>query len=225
MLEKLMFQLANNFLTAGTMLFFGIGMGPSSQETGLESALAGAGSFATGEGEGDILASDNFWKAILSGDPGQISKVLGPQMSAVNKQGQQAKKTANEFGNRGGGTNAGAQMTDDNTRTTIDSMISKLTGSAAGALGSHGSGLLSTGVSANNAAFSAANTIHDQHEAKWNDIIKSSIDVAAAPFTGGASLGGLADTSGSFSNPFKKKGSGTGQGPMADPSDDTDLGI
>lgn len=205
--------------------FFGVGLGPSSQETGLESALAGAGSFATGEGEGDILASDNFWKAILSGDPGQISKVLGPQMSAINKQGQEAKKTGSEFGNRGGGTNAGMQMTDDKTRTSIDDMISKLTGSAASSLGSQGSGLLSTGVSANNAAFGAANTIHDQKEAKWNDIFKSSISVAAAPFTGGASLSGLSDTSGGFSNPFKKKGSGTGQGPMADPLDDTDLGI
>ena len=200
--------------------FFGFGMGPSSQETGLEASLAQAGNFGTSEGEGDILASDQFWKAILSGDPGQISKVLGPQMSAVNKQGQQAKKTASEFGNRGGGTNAGSQMTDDNTRTQIDSMISKLTGDAAGALGSGGRGLLNAGVSATGAAFDASNTIHQQKEAKWNDIFKSSIDVAAAPFTDGASLTGLAR-----STPSGGGGGGGGQGPLADPGDFTDLGI
>jgi hypothetical protein len=144
--------------------FFGVGMGPSKEETALEAALAQAGSFATGEGEKDILASDNVWQAIISGDPGQISKFLGPQMSTINKQGQQTKKTASEFGNRGGGTNAGMQMTDDNTRTSIDSMISKLTGEAVGALGSSGRGLLSTGVSANTSAFDASKTIGKRNE-------------------------------------------------------------
>lgn len=188
--------------------FFGIGIGPSKDETGLEAALAQAGSFATGEGEKDILASDNFWQAILSGDPGQISKVLGPQMSGINKRGQQQKQTASQFGNRGGGTNAFMASTDDATRSSIDSMISQLTGTAASSLGSGGRGLLSTGVGANTSAFDASKTTHDQREAKWNDIIKSTIDVAAAPFTGGASLGGLAG--GSNFPSFKMPGGGGG---------------
>jgi hypothetical protein len=189
MLHTLIFRLFDYLMFSGTLLFFGIGTGPSSQEKSLEAALASAGNFGIGEGEKDILASDNFWKAILSGDPGQIAKVMGPEMSAANKKGQESKKTASEFGNRGGGTNAGAQMTDDKTRSTIDQMISQLTGSAASNLSSSGHGLLNAGIGANQAAFSAAQTIHDQNSAKWNDIFKSAATVAAAPFTGGASLG------------------------------------
>jgi hypothetical protein len=153
--------------------FFGIGFGPSGNEKTQYSDIAALSNFATSQGEGDILASDNFWKAILSGDMGQISKVLGPEMSAVNKQGQQAKKTASEFGNRGGGTNAFMQTTDDTTRSSIDSMISKLTGTAAGALGSSGSGLLSTGLSGHEAGFNAATTMQKQNQAKWEDIFNS----------------------------------------------------
>jgi hypothetical protein len=169
--------------------FFGIGMGPNQGQENEASALTGIGNFGTSEGEKDILLSDNFWQAILSGDPGQISKVLGPEMSAVNKQGQQAKKTASEFGNRGGGTNAYMQTTDDSTRTAIDSMISRLTGTAAGALGSSGSGLLSTGLSAHNAAFNADTTIHDENQAKWGDIFKSAVDVGTAAFKGFKGMG------------------------------------
>ena len=186
--------------------FFGIGQGPNPAEYQLESALARAGNFATGEGEADILASDKLWQAILSGDPGQISKVLGPQMSAINKQGQQNKLTASQFGNRGGGTNAGSQMTDDTTRSAIDSTISQLTGTAATSLGSGGRGLLGTGVSAETSAFGAASTIQQQNASKWNDIFKSTAD-SAAPFTGGTSLG-----MGSFSEP----GSGSGGGSWDD---------
>ena len=89
---------------------FGIGFGPSSQEKNQYGETGALANFATGEGEKDILASDNFWQAILSGDPSKISQVLGPQISGINKRAQQQKKTAGEFGNRGGGTNAGMQM-------------------------------------------------------------------------------------------------------------------
>src|SRR6266700_7643167 len=100
--------------------FFGIGEGPSSGEKAEAGELGSLANFATGEGEADISASDKFWPSILLGDPGQIAQVLGPEMSAINKQGQQKKKTAAEFGNRGGGTNAGMQMTDDTSRSSID---------------------------------------------------------------------------------------------------------
>lgn len=189
--------------------FFGIGMGPSSQEKQQYAGLAGIANFGTSQGEGDILAADNFWKAILSGDPTQMSKVLGPEFSGINKRGQESKKTASEFGNRGGGTNAGMQMTDDKTRSSIDELISNLTGHAASALGASGSGLLSVGASAHDAAFSQANTMQQQRLAQLNDLFKSIASVAAAPFTGGASLGGL---TGSGPQSFSLPGGGGGGG-------------
>jgi hypothetical protein len=134
-------------------------LGPSGDEKSAEKGLLGLGNFSTSEGMSDTLAADNFWKAILSGDPTQMSKVLGPEFSAINKQGQEKKKTASEFGNRSGGTNAGMQMTDDNTRSEIDKLMATLTGSAATHLGSAGSNLLGTAVGADASAFSAARDI------------------------------------------------------------------
>ncbi len=153
--------------------FFGIGQGPSGAETSEFNSLAGVGNFDVTQGEEATATANNFWTSILSGDPTKISQVLGPQMSAINKQGQQNKKTLSEFGNRGGGTNAAAQNIDDTTRSSINDLISKLTGGAAGALGASGSSLLAAGASADEGAFSEANTIHQQREAKINDIFKS----------------------------------------------------
>jgi hypothetical protein len=182
--------------------FFGIGMGPSSQEKQQFGDISSLANFSTAEGEGDINASDSFYKAILSGDPSKISRVLGPAISATNKQGQEQKKTLAEFGNRGGGTNAGAQQIDTNTRTSIDSLIAQLTGNAASALGASGSSLLSAGVSAHEGAFNEANTIHQQQSAQLNDLFKSIASVAAAPFTGGKSLTSFTGGSpGAFSLP------------------------
>src|ERR1700726_4264899 len=101
-----MFKLWLRYLWENEDGFFGIGMGPSGAQKADAGALGAIGNFGTSEGEADIGASDKFWQAILSGDPGQIARVLGPEISAVNKQGQQAKKTASEFGTRSGGTNA-----------------------------------------------------------------------------------------------------------------------
>src|SRR5580692_9263411 len=180
------------YLWANEDGFFGIGMGPSAQENQQYGLMSNAGNFGTGQGEGDILKSQNFWSSILSGDQSKISQVLGAPISGINKQGQQQKKTLAEFGNRGGGTNATAGNIDTNSLTAIRDMVSNLTSGAASSLGSLGSSLFGTGVSADATAFGEANTIHDQHAAKMNDIFKSAISVAAAPFTGGASLTGLA---------------------------------
>jgi len=172
--------------------FFGIGEGPSGAEKTDAGILGNVANFGIGQGEGDILKAQNFWSSILSGDPSKISQVLGPEESAINKQGQQQKKTLAEFGTRSGGTAAVGQTIGDTTRGSIQSMIAQLTSGAAGSLGNLGSGLLNTGASASTAKFGEDKTIHDQNSAKWNDIFKSAIAVGAAPFTGGASLGMLA---------------------------------
>lgn len=153
--------------------FFGIGMGPSGEEKQQYGEMSNLGKFGIGHGEKDISQAENFWSSILSGDPSQISKVLGPQISAVNKQTQEQKKTASEFGNRGGGTNAAMQSLDDRSIAAVRSMISNLTGEAGGALGSLGGGLLSTGAAATGEAFGESKTIHDQNQAKWGDIFQT----------------------------------------------------
>jgi hypothetical protein len=186
---QLIFRLANYFLFAGTIAFFGIGEGPSSSENQQYGNLAAGANFATNEGESAISSSNNFWQAILSGDPTQVSKVLGPEFSAINKQAQQKKKTNAEFGNRSGGTNAENQSIDDTARSTVDSSISSLTGSAASALGASGSSLLAAGMSGHEAAFSAANTIQQQRSAQLNDIFKSITSIASAFLPGGKGTG------------------------------------
>ena len=194
MLERLMFRLLRHMLWGSTQFFFGIDMGPSPQENTQYNALANLSNFATSEGEADVAKADKFWQAILSGDPGQISQVLGPQESALNKQAQESKKTTAEFGNRGGGTNAFMQSTDDRTRAGINDMTSSLTGTAASALGASGSSLLSTGVTGHEGAFSEASTIQQQKAAKMNDLFKSIASVAAsfAPGGGAAAAGASA---------------------------------
>lgn len=177
---------------------FGIGHGPSGDEKKEFGKLSGLADFATSHGEGDISASDNFWKSILSGDPSKISQVLGPEISGINNRAQQKKKTANEFGDRGGGTNAGNQMADDETRGEIDKMMSSLTSSAAGILGSQGSNLLGQGVGAHEGAFQESNIIHDQNQSKWDDLFKSIAQIASS-FGGGGVSGAIGDIGTSLS--------------------------
>lgn len=153
--------------------FFGFGGGFSAREKGEQGALAAIGNFGTSEGESDIMASDKFWKSILSGDPGKISQVLGPAISGINKRAQESKKTSAEFGNRSGGTNAGMQMTDDTTRQSIDQIIAELTGTAASTLGSQGQGLLATGLGGHEAAFNAAATMQELDMQKWSGLMST----------------------------------------------------
>lgn len=208
--------------------FFGIGEGPSGSEKGDANFLGGVANFGVGQGESDILKAQNFWSSILSGDPAKISQVLGPEMSAINKKGQQQKMTNAQFGNRSGGTNASNQTIGDRTSSGIQSLIGNLTGGAASSLGSLGSGLLNTGASASMSKFGEDQTIHDQQSAKWNDIFKSAVSVGAAPFTGGGSFSMLASPSGgggggggtpwNFSMPnFGGGGSNGGYDPLSNP--------
>ena len=183
-------------------------MGPSSAENSQYGSLTSASGFATQLGEGDLSSSSAFMQSILSGDPTKISSVLAPQISALKTSVQQDQKTGAMTGNRGGGTNASTAAAADKTHADITNATAGLTGNAATTLGSEGSGLLSTGLTGDEAGFSEANTLRQQRLDKINDIINSSIAVAAAPFTGGASLAGIngsgksaPGTSGGFSLP------------------------
>lgn len=158
--------------------FFGIGVGPSDQEKQQYGNTAGIGSFATSTGEGDISAASDFWKGILSGDQNQLSRILGPQYSNISQRAGQEEKTLSEFGTRSGGTAAAQQQIGDEERRAGAQMEGSVLSGAAENLGNMGSGLLSTGLSADEAAFNEAKTIQDQRAAKANDIFKSISKIA-----------------------------------------------
>jgi len=131
---------------------FGIDMGVSGDQKQQYADLTSAGGFATGEGEGDISASDKFFKDILGGDSTKTAQALAPQIGAAKTSAQQNAKTAEEFGNRGGGTNASSAAEGDRLHSDITGLVGETTGKAASTLGSEGGGLLNAGIGANEAA-------------------------------------------------------------------------
>jgi hypothetical protein len=182
--------------------FFGIGMGPSQGEYQQKGLMGNIGSFSTSTGEKDIGASSDFFNAILSGDPTKLSRVLGPLYSNINQRGGEEMKTLSEFGTRSGGTGAEQQAAGDKMRAQASEAEAGLLGASASNLSSMGSGLLSTGESATEAAFNMEKTIQQQKQAKINDIFKSVMEVASAvvPVAGiagvGAGAGAIAGGSG-----------------------------
>ena len=189
---------------------FGIGMGPTTEQKQQYGQMTNLEQFGIGMGQKDILQSQDFWSSILSGDPNAISRVLGPTFSSINKQQQQRKKTLSEFGTRSGGTAAASAALDTETLGQVRGLMAGLTGEAAGALGSTGAGLLSTGATAGAEAFGEASTIQQLQSAKWNDIFKSiaavagvfagipgiGVSAAGTPTTTGTVLGGIAGMGG-----------------------------
>lgn len=178
----------------GPTLFFGIGQGPTNAEYTGQQDLFNTGQAATGIGLSDVSQASNFWDTILSGNMQNISALLGPQFSAISGQAQQNIDTTGQFGNRSGGTNAAIQSTTNSVRGADTSLIDQLTALAPTELGQLGSSTLSTGVGAQEGAFSAASTIQQQNASRWNDIFNSITSLVAAPFTGGASLASLGNS-------------------------------
>lgn len=103
--------------------------------------------FSQGLGESNLGTASGWWKSLLSGDQAQISKALGPEFSAIQKQGDQQKKTTAMFGNRSGGNNAANQNIGDKTREAQRGMVSSLLSGAASSLANTGGNLLSTALS------------------------------------------------------------------------------
>jgi hypothetical protein len=104
--------------------------------------------FANTKGQGLTSQAGDFYSSLLSGDPKAQAKLLAPQIGTMQKQGQQAKQTASQFGNRSGGTNAAMQSIDDKTRANVSSMISDLTSKGAAGAASMGQNLIDTGLTA-----------------------------------------------------------------------------
>lgn len=105
--------------------------------------------FGQSLGEGDLQNASGFYNDILSGNSAKQAAVLAPEISNIQKQGQEQINNAAQFGNRSGGTNAAAQNNIDTQRGQVSNMVSGLMGNAASGLSSIGSNALNTGLSAN----------------------------------------------------------------------------
>jgi hypothetical protein len=174
--------------------FFGIGQGPTDKEKQVWGTLNSLSVFDITKGEGATTDAMKFWTDIMSGDPSKVGAVLGPEISGIQQRGQQQKQTAAQFGTRSGGTAAVQASADDTTRAGIDSLVANLTGAAATNLGNLGTTLTGQGASAASSAFGAAKTMQEQSAAMWNDIFKSSAQVATGVMGG---IGNLDTTGGS----------------------------
>jgi hypothetical protein len=110
---------------------------------------------------------------ILSGDPTRVSKALAPQISTMQKQNQQQRNQTAQFAPRSGGNAATVANLGTSGRSDIINLTGALTNSAATNLGSQGAGLLSMGMSGNEAGFDMATQMQAQQAAKWNEIINA----------------------------------------------------
>jgi hypothetical protein len=131
------------------MSFWGSMFGGSNPTLNAAKTQAGqVAGFGTTKGEGLTTAAGNFFSDLMSGDSSKTAKLLAPQIKAQQDQAQQAKNTSAQFANRSGGTNARNQTIDDKTRANFGTMVSDLTGKAAGQAAQMGQSLLDTGISA-----------------------------------------------------------------------------
>lgn len=149
------------------------------QNSTISSDIGGAGEiagFGTSVGQGDIGAASAFDSTLLSGNGAAEAKLLAPQISNIQKQGQQQIDTAAQFGNRSGGTNASAQSNIDSQRANVSNMISQLTGGAATSIGNLGTSTLGLGLSANQVQEQEA---QQQMEDEKNSVFGSGIADAA----------------------------------------------
>jgi len=195
--------------------FFGIFDGPSSGETGATNNLTGEAGFSGSMGEGLLSNSSALINGLLSGNEADIGKLLAPQIGAISKQANEKTQTNATFGSRSGGTNASNQNTMDSARSSVNDMISSLTGSAMGAGASLGSNLLNSSITANNDVFNQSLQEQQQRAAQVNDIAGSTAAVAGSFF--GMPTGG----GGGFSAPQLSSltpGAAPTQGAIFDPT-------
>lgn len=137
----------------------GIFTGNSPTETADAANAGNVMGFGTATGEGAVQTGLGFEEGILSGDQAEQARLLAPEISGIQKRGQEQIQTAGEFGNRSGGTNASAQNNIDTQRSQVNDMVSKLTGEAAGAVTNAGENMLGLGLQANEAQAQEAEQI------------------------------------------------------------------
>jgi hypothetical protein len=171
------------------MSFFGSLFGGSNPTIGAGMKQAGQTSqWASAKGQGLTGQAGDFYSGLLSGDPKAMSKLLAPQIATQQQQGQQAKQTASQFGNRSGGTNAAMQTIDDKTRANLGSMISSLTASGAAGAADIGKSLIDTGLT----SLGMQVNMSQQQMENWSNSILGKGVTQAASTAESAALGAMA---------------------------------
>lgn len=93
---------------------FNAGMPLSQQQTG-------SGQPNQSQGVGDITGAGDFWKSILSGNRTATAAAEAPATNAAVDQADAAKRQEASMGTaRGGGTGAGNQQVESQTRATVN---------------------------------------------------------------------------------------------------------
>lgn len=109
-------------------------------------AMGGLGTFLSNTGSKDVGTASTFMNTLLSGNSGQVSTLLAPQIEGIQKRNQQTKQQLAEFGGRSGGTTGAMLASDDDVHAQINDLVAKLTGSAVNNLGTLGSNLVAQGA-------------------------------------------------------------------------------
>lgn len=141
------------------------------------SQTGGLASFLNTTGTSDLATSSNFMNTLLSGNSSNVSKLLAPQIGAIQARSSQQKQQLGEFGGRSGGTTASMLKSDDDVHTQINDMVSSLTGSAVTGLSSLGSNMVSQGASALN---SQANMSQEQLQNQKSSLLGSGMSDLAS---------------------------------------------
>ena len=158
----------------------------------------------TGAGESNLNNASSFCNTILSGDQQAIGKLLAPEISTIQGQGQQQIQSQSQFGNRSGGTNASNQQNIDTQRSQVEQMIAGLTGQAATQVGNLGSTELGFGLNANQQrAGDAQQILQNQQGSLFGQLISGAAGAGLDYLTGGLSgmssgIGGTAAQDASF---------------------------
>lgn len=104
--------------------------------------------YSSNLGQLNTNAGSNFFSSLLSGDSSKIAQTLAPEISQMQKGGQQQKNAIAQFGNRSGGSNSAAQSIDSGNRASLTNLIGSLQSGAASNLLNSGQGLLGTSLGA-----------------------------------------------------------------------------
>jgi hypothetical protein len=166
---------------------FGLANGdPTKQQEG---QLGDLGTFGANNGEGDINAAQGYYGGILSGNPAEIAETLAPEISTQQTQDQQAKNNLAQFGTRSGGATSSAAGIDSAGRGNIINLIGQAQQGAAAAEAGLGTNLLSQGSSNIQADAGLKRAQNTEELGDISGIATGAAQIAAAPFTGGSSLG------------------------------------
>lgn len=167
-------------------LFGLFGGDPTKKE---ENQLGALGGYDTGMGEGLTTAGAGYDEALISGDPTRMAQALAPEITTGQNMLQQQTSENAQFAPRSGGTAASSAAAQAGERGNIIDLMGNLQKGAAGEALTAGPGLLGQATSNINDEAQLARAQNTAKQADIGAIAQGAAQIAAAPFTGGSSLG------------------------------------